>query len=202
MDYKDFLELAKKSIAEGIHVGEGSFESYKEYVESYKSNHSEIIDQYDFTESELFVMFMMITKNYDEIQQQFFSSRKSTPFTKECACQYDSFLNKVPVSVSPVHYRLERYYKIADFERMWKFSQTFECHHYLTASSSSSIFEKMGDGVKLYINRPIIDKDSRAHEVFKIFNGTNENQVNYERNARFQINRVDRSNRIVILTEL
>lgn len=202
MEYGDFLELAKCSIQERIYVGKGSFSTYEENVESYKSNHSEIIDQYGITESELFVMFMMITKNYDEIQQQFFSSGRSTPFTKECARQYDSFLSKIPVSSSPTHYRLEQYYKVGDFEKLWKFGQCFVCRHYLTVSSSYFIFEKMGDGVKLYINRPIIDKDSKAHEVFKIFNGTNENQINFERNTRFQIDGIDKIKKTVILTEL
>lgn len=202
MEYKEFLELAENSIQERIYVGDGSFQTYVNAVESFKSNHSEIIDRYDLTESELFVMFMMLTKNYDEIQQQFFPLGKVTSFAKECVRQYDSFLNKVPVSVGPVHYRVDRYYKICDFERMWKLRQTFVCHHYLTVSSSSAIFDKLGDGVKLYINRPIIDKDSKAHKIYEIYNGNGENQVNFERNTRFQIDNVDKLKKVVVLTEL
>lgn len=202
MEYKEFIELAEKSIQGRIYVGEGSFQTYMDAVESFKYNHSDIMNQYGLTESEIFVMFMMMIKNYDEIQQQFFSLGRSTPFTEECKRQYDSFLSKVPVSSSSRHYRLERYYKVGDFEKLWKFRQTFVCHHYLTASSSSAIFDKLGDGVRMYINRPIIDKDSKAHEVFKIYNDTNENQVNYERNTRFQIDSVDKQNRVVVLTEL
>ena len=62
MEYSDFLKLATSSIKGRIYVGQDSFSTYKEYV--YK-----IIVQYNLTESELFVMFMMLTKNYDEIQQ-------------------------------------------------------------------------------------------------------------------------------------
>mgnify|MGYP002623241640 CR=1 FL=1 len=202
MEYSAFLELAKENISNLIYVGDGSFETYKEDVERFEAEYEDIIKQYDLTESELFVMFMMFIKNYSDIQQQFFPLGKSTLFSRECVHQYDSFLSKVPVSVSPMHYRLERYYKIADFEQILKLGQTFICHHYLTASSTSAIFEKLGDGVKMYINRPIIDKASKAHEVFKIYNATNEYQVNFERNTRFQIDSIDKRNRIVNLTEL
>ena len=69
MEYNDFLDLAEKSMKERIYVGQSSFSTYKEYVDKFKNEHPEIIAQYDLTESELFVMFMMLTKNYDEIQQ-------------------------------------------------------------------------------------------------------------------------------------
>lgn len=202
MVYNVFLELARYSILERIHVGKGSFQTYVDAVESFKCKHLDLMKKYDLTESELFVMFMMITKNFDEIQQQFFPLGRGTTFTKECAHQYDSFLSKVPVSVSPVHYRLERYYKIADFEQMWKFRQTFVCHHYLTVSSSSAIFDKLGDGVRLYINRPIIDKASKAHEVFRVYDGNDEKQINYERNTKFQIDSVNKFKKEVVLTEI
>lgn len=202
MEYKEFLELANTSIQNGIHVGNGTFEEYKSYIGSFTRDYPNVIKQYGLTESELFVMFMMLYKNYDEIQQQFFPLGKMSSFSKECINQYDSFLRKVPVSTNLIHYRLERYYKIGDFEKIMKQGQNFVCHHYLTASSSRTIFEKLGDGVKLYINRPIIDKKSKAHEVFKVYNDTKENQVNYERNTYFQINRVDKQNRVVELTEL
>ena len=69
MEYKEFLELAKSSIQERIYVGEGSFQTYVDAVESFKLEHSDIIKQYCLTESELFVMFMMITKNFDEASE-------------------------------------------------------------------------------------------------------------------------------------
>ena len=202
MDYIDFLELAECSIQERIHVGNGSFETYRVDVETFKSEHPDIIEQYGLTESELFVMFMMLIKNYDEIQQQFFPLGISSQFAKECMFQYDSFLSKIPVSTNLTHYRLERYYKISDFERMRKAGQNFVCHHYLTASSSCAIFKKLGDGLKLYINRPLVDKESKAHEVYKIFNDSRENQINYERDTKFQIDNVDKNTKTIILTEL
>ena len=196
MDYKDFLELAKKSIAEGIHVGEGSFESYKEYVESYKSNHSEIIDQYDLTESELFVMFMMLTKNFDEIQQCA-SSGKGTPFDRECVLLFDSFLSKIPRSANCMFYRVDKYQRIENFIK----KSTYNCSNYLTASTMPSVFEGFHKGVKFFINRRLIGK-SRAHEIFKIFNANNEFQVNFERNTSFDIKNVDKKNLIVELLEM
>ena len=63
MVYNDFLKLAKSSIQERIYVGEGSLETYRENVETFKTEHPDIIDQNELTESELFVMFMMLTKN-------------------------------------------------------------------------------------------------------------------------------------------
>ena len=63
MVYNDFLKLAKSSIQERIYVGEGSFETYRENVETFKTEHPDIIDQNELTESELFVMFMMLIKN-------------------------------------------------------------------------------------------------------------------------------------------
>jgi len=169
MEYSDFMELAKTSISNCIHVGNGTFEEYKLYVDLFIKERPIVVKQYGLTESELFVMFMMIFKNYDEIQQQFFLLGKMSPFSKECMYQYDSFLRKAPVSTNLTHYRLERYYKIGDFEKIMKMGKIFVCHHYLTASSSRTIFEKWGDGVKIYINRPIIDKNSKAREVYKIY---------------------------------
>ena len=202
MEYNEFLELAKTSIQNCIHVGNGTFEEYKSYIDSFTRDYPNVIKQYGLTESELFVMFMMLYKNYYEIQQQFFPLGKMSSFSKECMNQYDSFLRKVPVSTNLVHYRLERYYKIGDFERIMKQGQNFACHHYLTASSSCAIFKKLGDGLKLYINRPLVDKESKAHEVYKIFNDSRENQINYERNTKFQIDNVDKNNNTIILTEL
>ena len=105
MVYNDFLKLAKSSIQERISVGEGSFETYRENVETFKTEHPDIIDQNELTESELFVMFMMLTKNYDEIQQCA-SSGKGSQFAKECVRQFDSFLSKVPRSKSDMFYRV------------------------------------------------------------------------------------------------
>ena len=83
MEYNDFLDLAERSIKKRIYVGQGSFSIYKECVDKFRNEHPEIIAQYDLTESELFVMFMMLMKNYDEIQQCA-SSGKGSQFAKEC----------------------------------------------------------------------------------------------------------------------
>lgn len=201
MDYNDFLKLAKCSIQERIHVGNGSLGTYIDNVEHFKLDHSDIKKQYGLTDSELFVMFMMLIKNYDEVQQCALTA-KGTSFTKECVRLYDSFLSKIPVSTNPIHYRFERYYKISDFEKMSKNGQNFVCQHYLTASSSYTIFKNYGDGVKLYINRPLVDKKPKAHAVFKVYNDTGENQINYERNTTFQIDNVDKNYKTIILTEI
>lgn len=200
MEYGAFLELARSSIQECIYVGNGSFETYRENVETFKSEHPDIIKQYGLTESELFVMFMMLIKNFGEIQQCA-SSGRGTLFTQECVRQYDSFLSKIPVTTNSTFYRLERYYNVGDFDKIRKTGKNFVCQHYLTVSSSSSIFKKMGDGVKLYINKRLIG-NSKAHDVFKIYNQTGENQINFERGTKFQIDSVDKKNNTVILTEL
>lgn len=107
MEYSDFLELARSSIQESIYGGNDSFGSYRENVETFKTEHPDIIEQYELTESELFVMFMMLIKNYDEIQQCA-SSGKGTLFVQECVRQYDSFLSKVPVSESSISFGMTR----------------------------------------------------------------------------------------------
>ena len=83
MEYSAFLELARSSIQGSIYVGNGSYDTYRENVETFKTEHPDIIEQYGLTESELFVMFMMLIKNYDEIQQCA-SSGNGTQFAKEC----------------------------------------------------------------------------------------------------------------------
>ena len=62
MEYNDFLELAKGSIQDRIYVGQGSFPHTRERLKV-QNEHPDIIEQYELTESELFVMFMMLTKN-------------------------------------------------------------------------------------------------------------------------------------------
>jgi len=196
MDYYDFLELAKVSIQERIYIGKGSYNTYKDNVETFKSEHYDIVRQYGLTESELFVMFMMIVKNYDEIQQCA-SSGRGTSFTKECVRQYDSFLSKIPISTNSVFYRVDKYTRIENFDKR----VFYRCEHFLTASISPSIFDNYQNCVKLIINKRIIG-NSKAHDVFRVFEIKGEKQVNFERNTKFQIDNVDKINKSVLLTEL
>ncbi len=196
MVYNDFLKLAKSSIQERIYVGEGSFETYRENVETFKTEHPDIINQNELTESELFVMFMMLTKNYDEIQQCA-SSGKGSQFAKECVRQFDSFLSKVPRSKSDMFYRVDQYQRIENFIN----TSIYDCNHYLTVSTNNSVLENYQYGVKFVIHRRLIGK-TKAHDVFVINNVNNEFQVNFERNTRFEVNSLDKKNKIVELTEL
>lgn len=196
MVYNDFLKLAKSSIQERIYVGEGSLETYRENVETFKTEHPDIIDQNELTESELFVMFMMLTKNYDEIQQCA-SSGKGSQFAKECVRQFDSFLSKVPRSKSDMFYRVDQYQRIENFIN----TSIYDCNHYLTVSTNNSVLENYQYGVKFVIHRRLIGK-TKAHDVFVVNNVNNEFQVNFERNTRFEVNSLDKKNKIVELTEL
>lgn len=196
MEYRDFLELAMGSIKERIHVGNGSFDTYREDVEMFKSEHPDIIEQYGLTESELFVMFMMLIKNYDEIQQCA-SSGNGTSFDKECVRQYDSFLNKIPISTSNTFYRADMYTRIENFEKR----ASYICEHFLTASTSPSIFDKYQNCVKQIINKRIRGM-SKAHDVFRVFEVKGEKQVNFKRNTKFQIDNIDKKNKVVELTEI
>ena len=196
MVYNDFLKLAKSSIQERIYVGEGSFETYRENVETFKTKHPDIIDQNELTESELFVMFMMLTKNYDEIQQCA-SSGKGSQFAKECVRQFDSFLNKVPRSKSDMFYRVDQFQRIENFIN----TSIYDCNHYLTVSTNNSVLENYQYGVKFVIHRRLIGR-TKAHDVFVVNNVNNEFQVNFERNTRFEVNSLDKKNKIVELTEL
>lgn len=196
MVYNDFLKLAKSSIQERIYVGEGSFETYRENVETFTTEHPDIIVQNELTESELFVMFMMLTKNFDEIQQCA-SSGKGSQFAKECVRLFDSFLSKVPRSKSDMFYRVDQYQRIENFIN----KSTYDCNHYYTASTNYSILENYQHGVKFFIHRRLVGK-TKAHDVFVVNNVNNEFQVNFERNTRFEVNSLDKKNKIVELTEL
>ena len=196
MEYSDFLELARSSIQESIYVGNGSFGSYRENVETFKTEHPDIIDKYELTESELFFMFMMLTQNYDEIQQCA-SSGKGSQFAKECVRLYDSFLSKVPRSKSDMFYRVDQYQRIENFIN----NSTYDCNHYLTASTICPDFKNYQTEVKFVICRRLIG-ETKAHEVFKICNANNEFQVNFERNTKFEIDYVDKKDKTVRLKEL
>ena len=196
MEYKEFLELAKSSIKKRIYVGQGSFSSYMEYVGKFKNEYEGIIARYDLNESELFVMFMMLTKNFDEIQQCA-SSGKGSQFAKECVRLFDSFLSKVPRSKSDMFYRVDQYQRIENFIN----NTTYDCNHYLTASTICPDFKNYQNEVKFVICRRLIGK-TKAHEVFKICNANNEFQVNFERNTKFEIDYVDKKDKTVRLKEL
>ena len=196
MEYKEFLELAKSSIKKRIYVGQGSFSSYMEYVGKFKNEYEGIIARYDLNESELFVMFMMLTKNFDEIQQCA-SSGKGSQFAKECVRLFDSFLSKVPRSKSDMFYRVDQYQRIENFIN----NTTYDCNHYLTASTICPDFKNYQNEVKYVICRRLIGK-TKAHEVFKICNANNEFQVNFERNTKFEIDYVDKKDKTVRLKEL
>ena len=197
MEYDKFLNLAVKLMSNRVYVGEGSFCAYKQCVESFKMEHSDIMEQYDLTESELFVMFMMTMKNYSDVQEQFFIPSRANSFTRACALLFDSFLNKTPRSTFSTFYRSDEYQRIGNFEN----KLYWVCQHYLTTSTSSSIYKKRPKGIKIIITRRLIG-DSKAHEVFRICNVLDEFQVNFERNTRFRIDNIDREDKVVYLTEL
>lgn len=196
MEYKVFLELAQSSIKNRIYVGESSFDAYRENVETFISKHSDIIKQYDLKKSELFVMFMMLTKNYDEIQQCALSG-SGTLFDKECVRLFDSFLSKVPRSNSYMFYRVDKYQRIENFIN----KNTYNYNNYLTASTICPDSKNYQTEVKFVICRRLIG-ETKAHEVFKICNVNNEYQVNFERNTKFEIDYVDKNNKSVRLIEL
>lgn len=197
MKYEEFLVLAEGAIQPQIHVGESTFSYYKECVENFTKEQPDIIKQYNLTESELFVMFMMVIKNCVEIQEQFFSPEKSNAFTRECINVLDSFLAKTPRSTSHVFYRVDKSQRAENFVG----KATFEFPQYLTASTNNTVFKNFQTGVKLIINKRAIG-ETKAREVFKICNVNNEFQVNFERNSRFRIDAIDRQNKTVELTEL
>jgi hypothetical protein len=167
-----------------------------EYVGKFKNEYEGIIARYDLNESELFVMFMMLTKNFDEIQQCA-SSGKGSQFAKECVRLFDSFLSKVPRSKSDMFYRVDQYQRIENFIN----NSTYDCNHYLTASTICPDFKNYQNEVKYVICRRLIGK-TKAHEVFKICNANNEFQVNFERNTKFEIDYVDKKDKTVRLKEL
>lgn len=197
MEYNEFLELAKDYIQECIHVGDGSFETYRCDVEGFQKEHADIIEQYGLTEPELFVMFMMLKKNFSDIQEQFFIPSKSNKFTKECASCFDSLLQKLPHSEAPMFYRGDEYQCIDNF----KGRATYTFRNFLTVSTHRSIFNNYVHGIKFIIRRRLIGK-SKAHEVFKIYNLNDEYQVNFERGTRFQIDSINQQEKIIELTEL
>ena len=141
-------------------------------------------------------MFMMLTKNYDEIQQCA-SSGRGASFAKECVRQFDSFLSKVPRSNSYMFYRVDKNQRIENFIN----KSTYDCNHYLTASTICPDFKNYQNEVKFVICRRLIGK-TKAHEVFKICNANNEFQVNFERNTKFEIDYVDKKDKTVRLKEL
>lgn len=196
MTYTDFWDLAQKNIHNTIVTGSGSFETYRENVETFKVEHPNIIEQYGLTESELLVLFMMLFMNYDEIQQCA-SSGNGTAFAKECVRQYDSFLKKVPVSTSSVLFRVDKYQHIDNFVKM----SIYVCECYLTASTNQVVFSGFQNGIKFVINKRFAGT-TKAHEVFKIFNANDEFQVNFERNTRFRVDGIDKKDKVVFLTEL
>ena len=196
MDYNEFLDLAQKDIQNSIITGEGSFETYRVDVETFKSEHPDIMKQYGLTESELFVMFMMLIKNSDEIQQCA-SSGNGTPFAKECVRQYDSFLSKVPISDNAIFYGLDPSDRVENYVNI----STFNYKRYMIASTRQSIFDNLKNGVKYIINKRRIDK-TKAHEVMWWNDANNTKTICFERNTKFEVNRLDRINKLIELTEL
>lgn len=196
MTYTDFWDLAQKNIHNTIVTGSGSFETYREYVETFKSEHSDIIEKYSLTESELFVMFMMLIMNIDEIQQCAFSGN-GTPFAKECVRQYDSFLSKAPISDSPLFYGLDTSERVENYVNI----STFKYKKYMIASTRQSIFDNFKNGVKYIINKRRIDK-TKAHKVMWWNDANNTKTICFERNTKFEVNRLDRINKLIELTEL
>lgn len=197
MDYKEFLKLAEKCIRNRVIIGGGSFITYRNCVDTFKKEHLDVVEQYGLTDSELFVMFMMVMKNYSDIQEQFFPPYSTNAFARKCAGLFDDFLKKIPISSNSEFYRRDGYCRLGNFRK----GGVYYCEHFLTASITRSIFDKHTYGIKFVIIRRLIG-DSKSHEIFKIYNVYDEYQVNFERNTKFRVEDVDIKDKTVYLKEL
>ncbi|MCW4106393.1 hypothetical protein ONT07_13170, partial [Prevotella copri] len=123
-------------------------------------------------------------------------------FIERCISYFDSLLSKAPKTSSIVLYRQDHFKSVEYYKELQNKGKHYICSSFLTTSTDDYDNSR---SVKLVIS-PKLDGKTKAHDVYRIMNhGENikgaipENQVNFERNAEFEITGIDEKPNIPVV---
>ena len=136
------------------------------------------------------------------IQRPLVFGLKTNSFIERCISYFDSLLSKAPKTSSIVLYRQDHFNSVEYYKELQNKGKHYICSSFLTTSTDDYDNSR---SVKLVIS-PKLDGKTKAHDVYRIMNhGENikgaipENQVNFERNAEFEITGIDEKPNIPVV---
>lgn len=199
-EYNDFIALGRKYYPKQDNRGITNFNS-KVLANVYPKK-KDILDSYGVTKCELFALIMLEGFFSEWIQRPLVSGLKTNSFIERCISYFDSLLNKTPKTSSIVLYRQDHFNSVEYYRELQNKGKHYICSSFLTASTND--FDN-SRSVKLVIS-PKLDGKTKAHDVYRIMNhgedingAEPENQVNFERNAEFEITGIDEKQNIPVV---
>lgn len=199
-EYNDFIALGRKCYPKQDNRGITNFNS--EVLANVYPKKKDILDNYGVTKCELFALIMMEGFFPECIQRPLVFGLKTNSFIERCISYFDSLLSKAPKTSSIVLYRQDHFNSVEYYKELYNKGKHYICSSFLTASTDDYDNSR---GVKLVIN-PKLDGKTKAHDVYRIMNhgedikgAIPENQVNFERNAEFEITGIDEKPNIPVV---
>ena len=199
-EYNDFIALGRKYYPKQDNRGITNFNS-KVLANVYPKKKG-ILDSYGVTKCELFALIMLEGFFSEWIQRPLVFGLKTNSFIERCISYFDSLLSKTPKTSSIVLYRQDHFNSVEDYRELQNKGKHYICSNFLTASTDD--FDN-SRSVKLVIS-PKLDGKTKAHDVYRIMNhgedingAKPENQVNFERNAEFEIMGIDEKQNIPVV---
>ena len=199
-EYNDFIALGRKYYPKQDNRGITNFNS-KVLANVYPKKKG-ILDSYGVTKCELFALIMLEGFFSEWIQRPLVFGLKTNSFIERCISYFDSLLSKTPKTSSIVLYRQDHVNSVEDYRELQNKGKHYIGSSFLTASTDDFDTSR---SVKLVIS-PKLDGKTKAHDVYRIMNhgedingAKPENQVNFERNAEFEIMGIDEKQNIPVV---
>lgn len=199
-EYNEFIALGRKCYPKQDNRGITNFNS--EVLANVYPKKKNILDSYGVTKCELFALIMLEGFFSGDVQRPLVFGLKTNSFIERCISYFDSFLSKTPKTSSIVLYRQDHFNSVEYYKDLRNKGKTYICSSFLTASTDDYANSR---SVKLVIN-PKLEGKTKAHDVYRIMNhgedikeAISENQVNFERNAEFEIMGIDENQDIPVV---
>lgn len=199
-EYNDFIALGRKYYPKQDNREITNFNS--EVLANVYPKKKDILDSYGVTKCELFALIMLGGFFSECIQCPLVLGLKTNSFIERCISYLDSLLSKTPKTSSIVLYRQDHFNSVEYYKELQNKGKYYICSSFLTASTDDYDNSR---SVKLVI-APKLDGKTKAHDVYRIMNhgevingAKPENQVNFERNAEFEITGIDENKNIPVV---
>lgn len=199
-EYNEFIKLGNLCYPKQDSRGITNFND--KVLEHTFPKKKDLLNKYGITKSEYFVLLMLEGFFSGDVQRPLVYGKVLNDFIKKCIGNFDSLLVKTPKTSSLVIYRQDHYNSLDFYEKLQKEGMHYVCPCFLTASTDDYDNSR---NVKLLIT-PKVKDETIAHDVYKIINhgediqgALPENQINFERNAEFEITGIDKSKKIPVV---
>lgn len=199
-EYNEFIALGRKCYPKQDNRGITNFNS--EVFANVYPKKKDILDSYGVTKCELFTLIMLEGFFSGDVQRPLVFGLKTNSFIERCISYFDSLLSKTPKTSSVVLYRQDHFNSVEYYKDLKNKRKHYICASFLTASTDDYDNYR---SVKLVIS-PKLDGKTKAHDVYRIMNhgedikeAKPENQVNFERNAEFEITGIDENQNIPVV---